>query len=101
MHVGRLVWQGSLEALRAEQIAQVRVRTPDLVDAATLLGRLGLTEVRRRGAEVSANLDGRAPEEVCAELVRAGVAVRGFMVDAPALEDVFVALTGEGFDVSG
>ena len=26
---------------------------------------------------------------------------RGFVVDAPTLEDIFVSLTGEGFDVSG
>jgi uncharacterized caspase-like protein len=29
------------------------------------------------------------------------VPVRQFTVDAAGLEDVFVALTGEGFDVSG
>ena len=33
-------------------------------------------------------------------LVAAGVGVRGFTVLAPSLEDLFVALTGEGFDVS-
>ena len=30
-----------------------------------------------------------------------GVAVRGFAVESPSLEDVFVSLTGRGFDVSG
>jgi ABC-2 type transport system ATP-binding protein len=29
------------------------------------------------------------------------VGVRGFAVQAPSLEDLFVSLTGEGFDVSG
>ena len=29
------------------------------------------------------------------------LAVLGFRVGAPSLEDVFVSLTGEGFDVSG
>jgi hypothetical protein len=38
---------------------------------------------------------------VVAALVHDGVPVRSFTVLAPALEDVFVSLTGEGFDVSG
>ena len=42
-----------------------------------------------------------APEDILAALVRAGVPVRQFIVDRPGLEDVFVSLTGEGFDVSG
>ena len=41
------------------------------------------------------------PEHVVAALVRAGVGVRGFVVERPKLEDVFVGLTGAGFDVSG
>ena len=38
---------------------------------------------------------------MAAALVTAGVGLRGFVVDRPGLEDVFVGLTGEGFDVSG
>jgi ABC-2 type transport system ATP-binding protein len=33
--------------------------------------------------------------------VHAGMSVTRFVIDAPTLEDVFVRLTGEGFDVSG
>jgi len=36
-----------------------------------------------------------------AALVGAGVGVRAFAIDTPSLEDLFVSLTGEGFDVSG
>ena len=43
--------------------------------------------------------DGFAPERIVAELVAAGVAVRGFAVQRTSLEERFVALTGEGFDV--
>ncbi|MDO9396656.1 MAG: ABC transporter ATP-binding protein, partial [Herbiconiux sp.] len=35
-----------------------------------------------------------------AELVAASVRVRGFAVERPSLEDLFVELTGEGFDVA-
>lgn len=39
--------------------------------------------------------------ELNAALVAAGVRVRGFGVQRASLEDAFVALTGEGFDVAG
>ncbi len=44
--------------------------------------------------------NGLDPEQIVASLVGAGVGVRGFTVQSPSLEDLFVALTGEGFDVS-
>ncbi len=39
--------------------------------------------------------------ELNAALVTAGVRVRGFGVERASLEDAFLALTGEGFDVAG
>jgi ABC-2 type transport system ATP-binding protein len=48
---------------------------------------------------VTAELGDVAPEKITAELVHAGVGVRGLTVEAPSLEDLFVGLTGEGFDV--
>jgi ABC-2 type transport system ATP-binding protein len=53
------------------------------------------------GNEVWAQLAGSQPERVCAELVGAGVGVRGLGVVTPSLEDLFVGLTGEGFDIDG
>jgi len=44
--------------------------------------------------------DGRLPEDIVAHLVAAGARVRGFAVERESLEDRFVALTGEGFDVA-
>ena len=40
------------------------------------------------------------PEQVVAALVSAGVRVRGFALEQGSLEDRFVELTGEGFDVA-
>ena len=42
-----------------------------------------------------------APEEIVAALVTGGVRVRGFTVENASLEERFVSLTGEGFDVAG
>ena len=67
-----------------------------------VLRELGLTDVADRStAAVSRPCSATRAGKVCAALVHAGVGVRGFAVAAPSLEDVFVALTGEGFDVSG
>jgi ABC-type multidrug transport system ATPase subunit len=40
------------------------------------------------------------PDSIVAALVAGGVRVRGFSVERPSLEDRFVALTGEGFDIA-
>jgi ABC-2 type transport system ATP-binding protein len=50
---------------------------------------------------VTAQLGSQAPETVCAELVHAGVPVAGLDTPRASLEDLFVELTGEGFDVNG
>ena len=40
-----------------------------------------------------------APEAIVSALVEAGVRVRGFDVERASLEQRFVELTGEGFDI--
>ena len=100
MRAGRLVFQGPLAELRRTGAARIRVQTADPEAAAAVLKRLGLTTPRVTGTEVTAQLGRHEPEHICAELVAAGVGVRGFGIAGPALEDLFVALTGEGFDVA-
>jgi ABC-2 type transport system ATP-binding protein len=61
-------------------------------------------------AEIAGNAQGNAQrvqgpvlplhEDIVAALVAAGVRVRGFAVERESLEERFVALTGEGFDVA-
>jgi ABC-type multidrug transport system ATPase subunit len=101
MHLGRLVSQGTIADLRAAAVPRVHVRTAEPSRAATVLAGLGLTGVTVRAGEVVADLGTGRPEDVLRTLVLGGVAVRAFTVDTADLEDVFVALTGEGFDVSG
>ena len=101
MSVGRMVWQGPLAELAAQQRVRVRVDTADPALAGEVLRGLGLAAVAVDEGGASAQLDAAAPEKVSAALVGAGVGVRGFVVDKPRLEDMFVDLTGEGFDVSG
>jgi ABC-2 type transport system ATP-binding protein len=101
MRTGRLVFQGPLDDLRRTGAARIRVETTDPQAAAELLGKIGLTDTRVEGAEVSAQLGDFQPERLCADLVHAGVPVRGLATVRPSLEDLFVGLTGEGFDVDG
>jgi ABC-2 type transport system ATP-binding protein len=101
MSAGRLVWQGRLADLRAEQEPFVRVQTARPTDAGRVLTGLGLEGLALADGEVRARLGAAAPEDVVAALVHAGVGVRGFSVERPSLEEQFVGLTGEGFDVSG
>jgi ABC-2 type transport system ATP-binding protein len=98
--VGKMVAQGSVEELRGRGEAMLRVETDDASGAAKVLDRLGLEAVTVTGEVVSAQLDGQRPEECNRELVLAGVGVRSLTTDRRSLEDAFVALTGEGFDVA-
>ncbi|WP_157245361.1 ABC transporter ATP-binding protein [Nonomuraea typhae] len=100
MSSGKLVAEGTIASLSGGRAARIRIDTPDLGEAARVLTGLGLPDVRV-GSDVTAELAGQAPERVNAELVGAGVAVRGLSVVRTSLEDVFVGLTGEGFDVDG
>ena len=118
MSAGRLVAQGTLDELRAVGESRVLVRTPDAERARAVLGGLGLrvdevsaghaATVEGGGSRptdaaadvtVTAALDATAPEVIVEALVADGVRVRGFEVERTSLEQRFVELTGEGFDV--
>ena len=120
MSAGRLVAQGTLAELRQAGQERIRVLTPDAGAAAEVLARLGLpaavdgsARARAPGSAGSSSAGvvlyaplpatagngAVAPEAVVAALVTAGVRVRGFATEQVSLEERFVALTGEGFDV--
>jgi ABC-type multidrug transport system ATPase subunit len=101
MHAGRLVAQGTAAELRGRQEAEAQVDTDQPEEAARVLRELGLLDVRLTRTGAAGRLGEVAPEKVVTACVHAGLAVTRFVVDAPTLEDVFVGLTGEGFDVSG
>jgi len=101
MHVGRLLVQGTVAEVRAGTETQATVETEQPQVAARIMRELGLREVRTTHATTVGLLGDIAPEKIVAACVHQGVPVVGFRVDSPSLEDVFVTLTGEGFDVSG
>ncbi|MER8069739.1 ABC transporter ATP-binding protein [Streptomyces sp. NPDC094034] len=106
MAQGRLITQGPVAELAAGTRGRLAVTTPDPGEAARVLKELGVTDVAVAEDRVSGELPtgGTEPVDLAdlnAALVRAGVRVRAFGQERASLEDAFVALTGEGFDVAG
>jgi ABC-2 type transport system ATP-binding protein len=101
MHVGRLVAQGSSTELRDTGAVEATVETPSPAEAVRVMTGLGLTGVHSTRTAATGVIGTVPPEDVVAACVHAGVPVVGFRVARPTLEDLFVSLTGEGFDVSG
>lgn len=109
MSAGRLVAQGPLAELRQAGETRIRLLTPDAGTAKEVLLRLGMSPTGsprpgNPGPEgdvlTAVGAASAAPEAIVAELVAAGVRVRGFSVERESLEERFVALTGEGFDIA-
>ncbi|HEU5268684.1 MAG TPA: ATP-binding cassette domain-containing protein [Jatrophihabitans sp.] len=101
MSGGRLLRQGQLHEVLSAGEAIVRITTPDQAETVRLLHQLQLADIGQdqQTGSVTARLGDLAPEEIPAALVHAGVRLTGFAVERPHLEELFVSLTGEGFDV--
>lgn len=101
MSRGRLVLQGERDVLTAGAHVRVGVTTSvrHVGTAAEVLTGLGLRSVAVDGVHLSAVLRDVPPERVTAALVQARVDVVGLAVERPSLEQLFLTLTGEGFDV--
>ncbi|MER5987181.1 ABC transporter ATP-binding protein [Streptomyces sp. NPDC001787] len=100
---GRLIVQGPVAELAAGTRGRLTVTTPDPGDAARVLEEHGITGLRTDGDRLTGDAPPGGTElaDLNAALVGAGVRVRAFGVERASLEDAFVALTGEGFDVAG
>ncbi|GAA1989519.1 ABC transporter ATP-binding protein [Isoptericola halotolerans] len=102
MSRGSLLVQGAREEIADAGTTEVRVAVrPDQRDhLARVVGDLGLGEPRVDGDVLVAPLGGVAVEKVAQAVVGDGIDLLGLEVRRPTLEDVFVRLTGEGFDVA-
>jgi ABC-type multidrug transport system ATPase subunit len=101
MHRGKLLRQGTLDEMKVSAAPKLRVEADDPTRAAEVLARMGMADIAVEGPQVIGTLDGLLPEDCCRSLVEAGVGVRMLLREQVSLEDAFVALTGEGFNVAG
>ena len=103
MSAGNLLRQGPLDDVLGAGGRIVTVTTARPVEVASVLARLGLTDATTDPAAgtVTADLAGIDPEKIAPTLVDAGLPFVGLAVTRRALEEFFVTLTGEGFDVAG
>ena len=101
MSQGKIVAQGSVEELSASQTLQLKLVTADTDRALQGLESVGIKAVAD-GETLSAMVPAGQiePERIVQVLVELGVRVKAFELAAPTLEDRFVLLTGEGFDVA-
>lgn len=96
---GRLVVQGTVGDIRESLRPRLVIETPDTDVATEVLKGLDVSELAVAGERVSCEPGSLSSDHACRELVMAGVRVRSLVTERPSLEDAFVALTGEGFDV--
>ena len=103
LRAGRSVAAGTLQELALVARPSVVVETPSPQAAVAVLRRLGATATTTDpdGQRVRADLPDVAVEDVTRALVHADVPVRGIGRSGRSLEELFVELTGEGFDVAG
>lgn len=101
MTEGRLVAQGSLEELRSHADTRLVVGVNKVKPAVTLLKKHGITALDQGDntlvATVTPDIDVASLNHA---LVSAGIQVSKLLVERPTLEDYFVELTGEGFEVA-
>ena len=105
MSEGKLVAHGSLDELRRGTSARLVLEVSPVTPAKKVLKTFGITpsvasttgSITRLVAPVEGGLDVAALNQA---LVSAGVGVNTILVEQPNLEDYFVGLTGEGFEVA-
>ena len=101
MSQGKIVAQGSIAELSQSPTLNLTLITPDTDRATQALASLGIkATVEKNTLTATIASDLIKPEQIVRQLVELGVNVELFTLLAPTLEEQFVGLTGEGFDVA-
>ena len=100
MSEGKIIAQGLIEDLRNEEPTRLVLRTEEIDLAVEVLKANGIGKAKILGdqitTEVEPNLD---VAKLNAKLVRKKVSVKEIRIERSSLEEKFVKLTGEGFEV--
>lgn len=101
MSRGKVVAQGSVEELAAQEERVLTLKTSKTKAAIKVLKNVGISATSEGELVTAVITDSKIKaEKLSKELFEAGVTVASFAVTAPTLEERFVALTGEGFEVA-
>lgn len=93
---GKLVFQGSLNSLKAKSDPAIAVKTTDNLAAERVLAGQGLKPKERGGYLTLPDMEDRQVAEVNRTLVRAGIGVIRIEERKKSLERIFLELTGKG-----
>ncbi len=92
---GKLVFQGSLNSLKAKSDPAIAVKTTDNLAAERVLDGQGLKPKERSGYLTLPDMEDRQVAEVNRTLVRAGIGVIRIEERKKSLERIFLELTGK------
>jgi ABC-2 type transport system ATP-binding protein len=100
MRAGEIVAQGSLEEIRAHSQTRLILLVDNTADAQEVLEVAGISNLKISGNKIIASVDSDFEvARINIELVAKKVAVSEIRLEHPSLEEYFVDLTGEGFEV--
>lgn len=101
MSQGKIVAQGSVEELSESETLVLTLRTDQKKEAIKVLQGLGI-KAKAVNQEIIATVKNGfiEPEDLVKKLTKAKIGIKAFSLLAPTLEERFVSLTGEGFDVA-
>jgi ABC-2 type transport system ATP-binding protein len=101
MSEGKLVAHGSLDDLRSQADTHLVLEVDNTEKATTLLTSHGIVEAVVTGHTITATVRPTIDQAAINQaLVSQGILVAKMVVEQPSLEEYFVGLTGEGFEVA-
>ncbi|CAB4545617.1 MAG: ATP-binding cassette domain-containing protein [Actinobacteria bacterium] len=100
MSAGKIVAQGKIEDLRNEEPTRLILATDEADAAIDVLKSEGLGKSRIRGLQIITEVENDFDvAKLAAVLVSKNIPIREIRLEKPSLEEKFVKLTGEGFEV--
>jgi ABC-2 type transport system ATP-binding protein len=100
MRAGEIVAQGSMSELRSNGQTRLIILVDQVAEAKEVLKDAGITKIKAIGKKLVGAVDGDLDvAKLNRQLVAKQVSVSEIRLEHPSLEEYFVDLTGEGFEV--
>jgi ABC-2 type transport system ATP-binding protein len=100
MRAGEIVAQGSLNELQSNGQTRLILVVDQVAEAKEVLKAAGVTKVKTLGKKLIGSVDSEIDVAILnKQLVGKKIAVSEIRLEHPSLEEYFVDLTGEGFEV--